>query len=538
VSGTVIEQLTTKLGLDVSDFKKGIGEAKKSMDDLKGGAEESGNAIGGMIGGVAKKATGSLGMLGSVLGKSGMVGLGIGAAIYMGKKLDDALFKVAVSLRQVSIESKNVGQSAAGLRNLQNASVLAGGSIEDAAQTVGDLQKSLFNLRFNGQVSDQIVMLSRLGVQFQDSYGRAREFNDVMLDTAAALEKAQKNGEMTRPEAAIFAQQAGFTGGMQQLVLSGPAGVQAELAKQRARTQINDKMIGAGTAWVRDSASMGQAGEAELGNKSVGAFGYGRAAADRGLEAAGKYTMDFLTAAGDKLSAAVDRLTNFLSGLFGGAKPPAEPVSQLSGVTGRGGSRMVGANAWHSTIAAAAKRNGVPEEILTGLIRKESSFDPSAVGKPTPSGTARGIAQILPGTGKELGVTPGQNAAADIDAAARYLKQLHDQAATSGMASGNVMPWVVATSAYHAGMGNVRSGKNIGPESLAYSGQVMQGLPGFEEAARGFRPGSDGATITNEIQIDQITVQTQATDADGIAGSIGDAARRKLLTAQAETGIQ
>jgi soluble lytic murein transglycosylase-like protein len=196
---------------------------------------------------------------------------------------------------------------------------------------------------------------------------------------------------------------------------------------------------------------------------------------------------------------------------------------------------MVGANAWASTIRAAAKRNGVPEEILNGIIRTESGYDPRAVVAKT---GAVGIAQILPSTGKDLGIVPGQNAAVDIDAAARYMKQLHDQAISSGYATGGIMPWVVATSAYHAGMGNVRSGNNIGPESLAYPGKVMQGLPGFEEAAAGFRPGVGGGGVTNDVQIDQITVNTQATDADGIAGAIGNATQRKLLAAQAEGGIQ
>lgn len=533
MSGTIIEQLTTKLGLDVSDFKKGIGEAKKSMDDLKGGAEESGSAIGGMIGGGAKKATGGLGMLGSMLGKGGLVGLGIGAAIYLGKKLDDTLFKVAMSVRQVSIESKNLNKSAADLRNLQNASAMVGGSIEDAAQSVGDLQKSLFNLRFNGQVSDQIVMLSRLGVQFQDSYGRAREFNDVMLDTATALEKAQSSGQMNRGEAFEFAQQAGFTGGMAQLVLSGRNGVQAELDKQRSRTQINNDMTKGAERWVRGSISLGQATEAELGNKGMGLVANARGAADEKLEKGGTLTLDFVEKAFTEVGEAAHSAAVALQRV-GDAVPLASSMPVAKGMWGS----IPQANRegmFAPYVRRAAQQYGVREDILNGVLRTESGFNPDAVNKKT---GAAGIAQILPSTGKELGITPGQNPAADIDAAARYLKQLHDQAITSGMASGGVMPWVVATSAYHAGMGNVRSGKNIGPESLAYPGQVMKGLPGFEEAAMGFRPGSGGATINNEIQIDQITVQTQATDAEGIAGSIGDATRRKLLTAHAETGIQ
>lgn len=528
--GTIIDQLTVKFGLDPTDFKKGIEEARKSLDDFKKESKETGSTLGDVVQSGAQKATGGLGKFGSLLGKGGAIGLGIGATLYLGKKLDDALFKVALSLRQVGIESKNVGVSAASLRNLQNASELAGGSVEDAAQTVNDLQKSLFNLRFNGQVSDQIVMLSRLGVQFQDSYGRARDFNDVMLDTADALEKAQQRGEMTRPEAFQFAQQAGFTGGMAQVVLSGRSGVQAELAKQSARSQVTPGMTKGATDWVRASLSLGQAAEAELGNKGVGAVGETRAKADELLERAGtavpralEDSMHFLGDAATKAGEALSSLAHSAADALG---------MENKNPRGRSSAPNRGANFWHSTIAAAAKRHGVPEDVLEGVIRQESSFDPNAVS----SKGAKGLAGLMPATGKELGVTPGKNPADDIDAAARYLRQQHDYAAGHGY-SGEQMPWVAAVAAYHAGMGNTMRGTNIGPESLPYAGQVLHGTS-YEEAASRFQYGPGGMNST-EVNIDQITIQTKATDADGIASDIGDAlTRRKLLAGQAEGGIQ
>lgn len=533
MAGTIIEQLTTKLGLDVTDFKKGIGEAKKSMDDLKGSGESAGNSIGGMIGAGAKRAGGGLGALGSMLGKGGAVGVGIGAAIYLGKKLDDTLFKVALSVRQVSIESKNLNKSSADLRNLQNASAMAGGSIEDAAQTVGDLQKSLFNLRFNGQVSEQIVMLSRLGVQFQDSYGRAREFNDVMLDTADALEKAQKRGEMNRGEASEFAEQAGFTGGMKQIVLSGRSGAEAELAKQRARTQINSGMTQGAERWVRGSLSLAQATEAEAGNKAIGLVGGSRGAADEKLEGAGTAVLDGVGRAVDFLGDSADKAGEKLINLAikAGLLAPIPGDAKYGGP----GPTASGEAAWAPTIAAAEKKYGIPTGILHGLIAQESNFDPSAVNERT---GAKGLGQFMPKTAAEMGITAGQDPAADVDATARYLLKLRNQASSSGFAGGDVMPWVVATSAYHDGMKNVRNGTEIGPESLSYPGKVLRDTD-YADAASNWtrnRPGGTGGHT--EIQIDNIHVNTQATDAEGIAGAIGPAMQRKIMTAQAEGGIQ
>lgn len=534
MSGNLIDQLTVKLGLDPSDFKKGVGEAKKALDELKSSSAEAGSAVGDMIGGGAKKATGGLGMLGSILGKGGAIGLGIGATLFLAEKLDSAMFKVAVSLRQVNIEGKNVGQTAAGLRNLQNASELAGGSMEDAAQTVGDLQKSLFNLRFNGQVSEQIIMLSRLGVQFQDSYGRARDFNDVMLDTADALDKAQKSGQMTRPEAAIFAQQAGFTGGMQQLVLSGRGGVQSSLDKQRARTQITDEMTAAGTREVNASVSFGQARESEIWNRGVGAEGNGRAAVQEELERIVTHPVEELGKAAEKAAVALERIASVLPTnvgadlarrLFGGASLPAS--GSWGSISAANREAML-----QPAIRAAAGKYGVREDVLHGIIQRESNFNPDAK---SPKSSSRGVAGLLKGTGGDLGVTPGKDPIADIDAAARYLKQLHSTSKRYlGDDAGETMPYIMAVKAYHDGMGNVRKGIHPDADSLSYPEKVLQGIPDLEGAAR---DSANVGTVNNDVQISQITVNTQATDAEGIAGDIGPATRRKLLAAHAETGI-
>jgi hypothetical protein len=399
-------------------------------------------------------------------------------------------------------------------------------------QTVGDLQKSLFGLRFNGQVSDQIVMLSRLGVQFQDSYGRARDFNDVMLDTASALEKAQAQGQMTRGEAFEFAQQSGFTGGMAQIVLSGRKGAEAELAKQRARAQVNAADMSGADRWVRSSVSLGQGWEATKA-RGMDVYGDTRGAANEKIEDVGGRLLDGAIGAIDFLGNAADAAGEKLGDLATKIGVIA-PANASTGSVPRAGTVATGRSAYASTIAAAAKRHGVPPEILEGLIRTESNFNPYAVNAKT---GATGIAQFMPATAKEMGITAGKNPAADIDAAARYLKKLRDQAVTSGMAEGDVMPWVVATGAYNAGMGNVRSGRNIGPEALAYPGKVL-GATDYAEAAYEWMEKRPGGTVTQEVHIDQINVNTQATDANGIASEIGRATQRQLMTAQAEGGIQ
>jgi muramidase (phage lysozyme) len=51
------------------------------------------------------------------------------------------------------------------------------------------------------------------------------------------------------------------------------------------------------------------------------------------------------------------------------------------------------------------------------------------------------------------------------------------------------------------------------------------------------RPGGTAGSLHSEVHIGSINVATAATDAHGIAGSIGDAVRRNLLVTQANRGL-
>lgn len=70
----------------------------------------------------------------------------------------------------------------------------------------------------------------------------------------------------------------------------------------------------------------------------------------------------------------------------------------------------------------AAQKYGVPVDILLGLAKQESSFNPNAVGELTKWGHAKGIMQYLPGTAASLGINPLDPVQA-IDAAAKQLRE-------------------------------------------------------------------------------------------------------------------
>ena len=100
-----------------------------------------------------------------------------------------------------------------------------------------------------------------------------------------------------------------------------------------------------------------------------------------------------------------------------------------------------------AALTQAAASANVSPTLLAALVWQESRWNPQAV---SPKG-AIGLAQLMPGTARYLGVDP-TNPASNLVGGARYLRQLLDQF------DGNVEK---ALAAYNAGPGRVRSAGGI-----------------------------------------------------------------------------
>ncbi len=97
---------------------------------------------------------------------------------------------------------------------------------------------------------------------------------------------------------------------------------------------------------------------------------------------------------------------------------------------------------------AAARKHGVPEDLFLRLVQQESGWNPVAVS----TKGATGLAQLMPGTAKKLGVDiadPEEN----LDGGARYLRMMFDMFGT----------WELALAAYNAGPGAVEEHDGIPP---------------------------------------------------------------------------
>ena len=114
------------------------------------------------------------------------------------------------------------------------------------------------------------------------------------------------------------------------------------------------------------------------------------------------------------------------------------------------------------TIRDVAQRHGVPEQLISAVIRVESGFNAKAV---SPKG-ARGLMQLMPGTAAILGVRDSFNPAENIDGGVRHLRTLLDRYSYN-------LPFALA--AYNAGEGAVNNYGGIPPfpETQAYVGRIL-----------------------------------------------------------------
>ena len=93
------------------------------------------------------------------------------------------------------------------------------------------------------------------------------------------------------------------------------------------------------------------------------------------------------------------------------------------------------------TIKAAAAQYNVPWELLAAQLEQESGFDPNAVS----STGAQGIAQFMPGTAAQYGLSDPFDPTSSIYAEAHLMSDLHNEFGS----------WLAALAAYNAGSGNV-----------------------------------------------------------------------------------
>lgn len=110
-------------------------------------------------------------------------------------------------------------------------------------------------------------------------------------------------------------------------------------------------------------------------------------------------------------------------------------------------SDAAGPERWRARVAELAAKYDISPALLEAVVWQESRWNPNAV---SPVG-ARGLAQLMPGTAKMMGVDPN-DPHANLEGGAKYLRQQLDAF------SGDIE---MALAAYNAGPGRVIRAKGI-----------------------------------------------------------------------------
>jgi hypothetical protein len=128
-------------------------------------------------------------------------------------------------------------------------------------------------------------------------------------------------------------------------------------------------------------------------------------------------------------------------------------------------------DAYRTEIAAAAADFGVDSSLIRAVIHAESAFNPMALSNKG----AQGLMQLMPDTGRDLGVTDAFDAAQNIRGGARYLSQLLKDF------NGDTH---LATAAYNAGPGAVQKYRGVPPydETQLYVQRVEQLRDRYQKA--------------------------------------------------------
>jgi hypothetical protein len=178
-------------------------------------------------------------------------------------------------------------------------------------------------------------------------------------------------------------------------------------------------------------------------------------------------------------------------------------------------------------LSGLEKQYGIPSGMLDRMWATESGRGKNMR---SPAG-AKGHFQFMDDTAKQYGLKNPDDFDESSAAAARYLSDLNRQFGGD---------WTKTIAAYNWGPGNLQK-KGMGRMPAETRNYVAKLLPGGVPGAAGFSAGAgtgavSGGNVTNTIGSLSMTIQTAATDAEGIMRDAGKHTNY-LFAAQANGGI-
>lgn len=401
-------------------------------------------------------------------------------------------------LADIGFQAKNLGVMGTEISRLGEVSKLFGGQIEDAADSVQGLQAAVFNLKFRGQMSDSLMMLQRFGIAYMTASGHARDIVDIARDAARVIDAQEKAGVIRGGgERYQMALSFGLTGGLASAAAQGAKGFDAALKKanqdQKAITERTIRgQVELDRALTRNSAQLGAASSVMLSQLTPAIIQLSKDVTRLAIDAE------------QKIEPLLKGFVNFFE------KPPLG-LGKLEKTLGFGGSLFAGLG------ALSLLRSGAG-----ALLRGMAGRGLLSVGAEGLIGAAGG-ASLIGGTaaGYTLDKLFPKNWLAQFGG---WLgSETYDLTHREG--GGGPTPL------------SERSGKIVRiPSTPTIPPTPNAQRPASAAQASGGSPlALVGAGGTN-VEIGSITINTKATDANGIAADLSGAIKRKLIVSSADAG--
>ncbi len=529
---TVIDQLIVTLGLDPAQFKKGTNEATKQVKLTQEQFRKSGEAMTRSIVDVARN------IFVAFVGFESVSGL----INFLGR-----LNQAQASLSRMA---QNFGTSARALDVWDKKVELAGGTVAGAQSSINQLNQDITALYTRGETSPLLVFFQQLGIDIKGVWTGAKSAQTAFEELFAAMGK--------RPREQMF--RLGTQAGISPDVLTyglRPLSERQALTKEAERlsraTDANTKAAdNLRERWVAIRDSLENIGVALL-EKITPTIERLLPVVERLALRFGDFIAGFkdtdpkdffkaidegATALLDKVKAIRTEIGKILAGDFsdvieavkqniaenlntpsqawsqGWEHDPffgAQPDSLWSTIKRWLG--LTGGAPYMQTFRESGERHHLPPGLLESIADRESSFDPNKIS----AKGAVGIMQLMPGLFPGAGKDPKR----DIEMAAAELERLN----------AHYHDWARSVMAYNEGQGTLDKGR-VYSETRAY----VQSVGADMHRLRAGTPPSQRGPVNN-IQIDNVVINTQATDGKQVGIDFMAEMKKRNLVLQSDTGI-
>ena len=540
---TIIDALVVTLGLDPKQFKQGQKEALDSQKKFKEEATKGTKEVEAQ----ATKATASFAKLRNEL-------MGLAAAFVGMAALKSFADKITQTDANTSRMARSMNMSAKELTTWQGVATRAGGTADGIAASFKNITNQFEAFSVTGAPNPAAEYFRSLKINAADAYDKLRPMTDL------ALEVSEKFQGMTASRAHFLGAGMGYDSATVDMLMKGPKYLREELALQDKRAEktqeelvLAENRTNAWNSFKDVVADIGTKVMTQLTPAILGLIDVMDGIAQflrnnvplvdamlLGLGAIG-----ILKFAG--LISTLATLAGAFAATAGAAGALAVTASVLSGVGLVAGAVVLAGGVYYgyqaltgtgktksgSTPIAESLPAGELESLLAAQRQQESggrhrNADGSLV---TSRSGARGVAQIMPATGANpgYGVKPLQN---DSEAEHRRFQKDY-MTALMGHFGGDQSK---ALAAYNWGPGNVDRDPSMSHAPM----ETRNYGPSILRMAGGARFGKGGGSTNNsstEVRVGTMNIQTQATDAPGIAKSIGPALERFAFASQANAGL-